>query len=120
MGGRERAARGASDVEGAVPPGDERWSRRRFVVAAVAGAGATLGGVAVTVAALPRGAEGTPVRFFDVVHDESVYVTMTDGVEFVVTVKETGTGAVLETHDGVTATTLLTLQSDHVAIVERG
>lgn len=93
-----------------------KLSRRRFGAIAVGGAGALLVGSRFV---LQDDDDATAVRTFDVEHDSSVYVTMTNGTEFIVEVKQTGTGEVLERHEGVTARTLLSLQSEHLAIIDR-
>ncbi len=93
-------------------------SRRRFG-AMVLGTGAAVAAGAVTIWRLADSPEGggTAIRTFRISHDPAVYVTMTNGEEFVVEVKERGTGRVLEHHDGVTAYNLLDLPTDHVSIV---
>ena len=97
-------------------------TRRRFSAIALGSAGAiAVGGVAVLTLtdddhAPARRGDGTPIGAFGVEHDGSVYVTMTNGAEFVVEVKERGSGTVLERHEGVTAESLASLTSDYVAI----
>lgn len=90
-----------------------KMSRRSFTTLAAGAAGAAvIGGFAVLQG---TGAGPQAVGTFDVAHAPSVYVTMTNGAEFVVQVKRPGTGEVLESHTGVTAYNLLALQSDHVS-----
>ncbi|MGI9645860.1 MAG: hypothetical protein ACR2O6_11190 [Ilumatobacteraceae bacterium] len=90
---------------------------RRWFIGAVA---ATAGSVAVHRAwPSSSGQSAEPIRFFDVVTDPEVVVSMTNGEEFSVSAKDRATGEVIEHHDGVTATTLLELQSDHFDVVER-
>ena len=68
-----------------------RLSRRRFAALAVGGVGAVAAGVVSAFALFePDAPEGEAVRFFDVAHGPNVYVTMTNGTEFVVEVKEVG------------------------------
>lgn len=101
-------------------------TRRRFGAIAFGGAGAVaVGGVAVFTLtdgddAPARRGDGAPIGAFDVQHDDAVYVTMTNGAEFVVEVKERGSGTVLERHDGVTAENLATLPSQYINIVLGG
>lgn len=94
-----------------------RTTRRWFVTASVAVVGATVVGGADLLAAPRRRLER--VRSFDVVHDPSVAVTMTNGHGFTVCVKDVATGDVLERHERVTAWSLLHLESAHVQIVQR-
>lgn len=91
-------------------------TRRRFGVIVLGGAGALAVGGATTLRLIAG--DGTGVRTFDVRHDPSVYVTMTNGSEFVVEVKRRETGEVIEHHSGVTAYNLLRLRSDHVTFVD--
>lgn len=94
-----------------------KMSRRKFGALALSGAGAlAVGGV--TVFQIIDDDPGQAVRRFDVHHDPSVYVTMTNGAEFVVEVKQVGTQEVLERHEGVTARNLLALESEHVSILD--
>ena len=90
-------------------------TRRWFIGAVTATAGSVL--VHRTLASPRQATE--PVRFFDVIADPAVVVSMTNGEQFSVTAKDRATGEVLEQHDGVTAATLLVLASDHFAVVER-
>jgi len=93
-----------------------KMSRRSFTTLAAGAAGAAVvGGFAVLQG---TGAGPQAVGTFDVTHDRTVYVTMTNGSEFVVQVKRQGTGEVLENHTGVTAYNLLTLESDYVSFSE--
>ena len=92
-------------------------SRRKFGALALSGAGA-LAVSGVTVFQIVDDDPGQAVRKFNVHHDPSVYVTMTNGTEFVVEVKQVGTREVLERHEGITAHNLLALQSDHLSIVD--
>lgn len=99
----------------------EKLSRRRFGAIAAGGVGAVVAG-GFTVFTLAddtptrRGA-GAPIGAFEVHHDDRVYVTMTNGAEFVLEVKERGSGNVLEHHEGVTGESLMTLASEYVTIV---
>ena len=77
---------------------DSGLSRRQFGAIALGGAGAVAVG-GLTVFQLLGSAPGQAIRRFDVRHDPSVYVTMTNGTEFVVEVKERGSRRVLERHD---------------------
>lgn len=97
-----------------------KMSRRRFSALALGGAGAVAAGgitffVALDESAGERG-DGAPIGAFDVRHGDDIYVTMTSGASFVVEVKERGTGAVLERHEGVTGESLATLDSEYLAI----
>lgn len=92
-------------------------TRRWFVAAVVAGVGSTVVGATDLLAAPRRRLER--VRHFDVVHDPSVAVTMTNGHGFTVCVKDVASGEVLERHERVTAWNLLHLESAHVQIVQR-
>ena len=90
-------------------------SRRWFVGAAAVTAGSLL--LRGTWSRTEQTTE--PVRFFDVVTDPTATVSITNGDEFTVAVKDRSTGEVLEQHDRVTAHTLLRLRSEYVQIVER-
>lgn len=92
-------------------------SRRRFGAMVLGGAGVVAVG-GVTAMRLGGADDRHAVRTFDVRHDPSVYVTMTNGATFVVEVKQRDSGQVLEHFDGVTASNLLRLKSDHVTFVE--
>lgn len=94
--------------------GELTIARRRFGAIALGGACAAVvgGGLALW------DNNADTVRFFDVVHDESVYVTMTNGAEFVVEVKQVGTREVLERHEGVTARSLHSLKSERLVIIK--
>jgi hypothetical protein len=93
-----------------------RMSRRRFG-AVLGGAGVLVAGGITTLVLLGSSDDrGEVVRSFDVQHDPSVYVTMTNGTEFVVEVKDTETRDVLERFERVTARTLLSIDSAHVRI----
>lgn len=94
-----------------------KLSRRRFGAIALGGAGALVAG-GVTVFSVLDADDPVSLRSFDVHHEPSVYVTMTNGVEFIVEVKDVETREVLERFEGVTAASLLSLQSDHVTIAE--
>ena len=96
-----------------------RMSRRRFGALTLGGAGALVAG-GVTTMFLLDGDGGGTLRSFDVIHDPSVYVTMTNGLEFTVEVKDTETKEVLERFDRVTARSLLSLDSQHVQISKTG
>jgi len=91
-------------------------SRRTFIGGLLGAGVLAIGGRGLTA-----GSDGkqAPIRFFEVVHEPGYYVTMTNGERFAVTVKEQGSGVVLEHHEGVSATTLLALDSAFVQIVER-
>ena len=92
-------------------------SRRTFGAMVLGAAGAVAVG-GVTAVRLGRPDDRGAVRAFDVRHDPSVYVTMTNGSPFVVEVKQRESGEVLEHFDRVTAYNLLRLTSDHVTFVE--
>ncbi len=99
------------------PPGRPSMTRRRFAV----GATGTLGAIAVgaTLVSFFVGDDGgSEIGFFDIAHRNDVYVTMTNGEEFRVTVKEVGTGRVIEEHVGVTGRTLGNLRSEHIRILQ--
>jgi hypothetical protein len=95
-----------------------RRSRRWFVGALVAGVASTMVGGQATLAS-PRRKRRAAVRSFDVIHDPSVRVSMTNGRRFVVCAKDARTGEILERHERVTARRLLDLSSDHFQIVGR-
>lgn len=95
-----------------------RMSRRRFG-AVVGGAGVVVAGGVTTFVLLDADAgDLDAVRSFDVHHDPSVYVTMTNGAEFVVEVNDRETREVLERFERVTARTLLSIDSAHVRITK--
>jgi hypothetical protein len=87
-----------------------KMSRRRFGAITLGGAGAVVaGGVTMFLLVDSDADGGSALRSFDVIHDPSVYVTMTNGLEFTVEVKDTETKEVLERFDRVTARSLLSL-----------
>ncbi|NND73797.1 MAG: hypothetical protein HKN44_02220 [Ilumatobacter sp.] len=88
-------------------------SRRGLGALALGCAGAALLG-----RSLVAGDDVPPVRF-DVVHDDSVYVTMTNGLEFVVEVRRRQGHDVLERFEGVTARSVLSLKSAWVTFADR-
>lgn len=94
-----------------------RQTRRRFVGAIAAGLASAVVGGSNAWAAPRRG--GHTVRFFDVVHDPSVAVMMTNGRRFEVCVKDVATGEILERHDRVSARDLLDVESAYIRIIER-
>jgi hypothetical protein len=99
-------------------PTTRRMSRRSFTTLVAVGTGALAVGGVGAATLLTGTPAGVAVQTFGVEHDDDVYVTMTNGREFVVEVKQRGSGVVLETHEGVTAYNLLSLKSDYVTITE--
>ena len=105
-------------VEEVEQPTQPKMSRRRFGAITLGGAGALVAGAVTTFVLLDSDSGGEVLRSFDVSHDPSVYVTMTNGTEFVVEVKDTETREVLERFDRVTARSLLSIDSEYVQIIK--
>lgn len=94
---------------------DQRMSRRQFGVATAAlatavGAGAVFG--------LRGDGDNTEVVAFELRHSPDHYVTMTRGAEFRVAVHESATRNIVEQFNGVTARTVMGLESAYFTLTE--